>query len=93
MYDFIDRLVTQVLPRVTEFDGLKQNSIHGKGDFALGIRDLSYFPEVEAQHGSLRKYGLADAPGLGVFVRTTAQSPDEARLLLSALRFPFRTSR
>lgn len=90
MYDFMDKLVTTVLPRVTDFNGLKGSSFDGKGNFSLGITDWSYFLELEAQHANLQHLDLQNTPGIGVVVRTSAQTDDEARLLLSALRFPFR---
>ena len=90
MYDFMDKLVTQVLPRVTDFNGLTGSSFDGKGNFSLGITDWSYFLEVEAQHANLQHLDLQNTPGIGVVVRTSAKTDDEARLLLSALRFPFR---
>mmetsp|Transcript_43054 Transcript_43054/g.71572 ORF Transcript_43054/g.71572 Transcript_43054/m.71572 type:complete len:194 (+) Transcript_43054:63-644(+) len=88
MYNFMDRLVTTVLPRITDFEGLRRNSFDGRGNFTMGIKDWSFFLEVESQHENLQTFGLQDAPGLGINVVTTARTDDEARLLLSALRFP-----
>ena len=90
MYEFMDKLVTQVLPRVTDFDGLDPKKFDGQGNYAVGIKDWFAFLEVDAQDLELRRLGVASAPGLGVLVRTTAKTDDEARVLLSALRFPFR---
>ncbi|KAL3915937.1 MAG: hypothetical protein SGPRY_007029 [Prymnesium sp.] len=92
MYDFVDRLVTQVLPRITEFDGLNPRSFDGRGNFSLGIRDWGYFPEIEAQHALLAPFQLNSARGIGITVDTTATTDTEAKLFLSALRFPFASS-
>ncbi|KAL1530938.1 hypothetical protein AB1Y20_001829 [Prymnesium parvum] len=91
MYDFMDRLVTQVMPRITEFNGLK-DSFDGHGNFALGIRDWGYFPEIEAQQTALSNFQMSSARGIGVLIHTSAESDAEAKLLLSAMRFPFRNS-
>lgn len=93
MYHFMDRLITQALPRVTDFQGLKSSSFDGRGNYVLGIADWSYFLEVESQHNNLQNFGLQYAPGLGIKVLTSARSDDEARLLLSGLRFPLKTGK
>ena len=79
-----------MLPRVTDFNGLKASSFDGQGNFSLGITDWSYFLEVEAQHTNLQHLDLQQSPGIGVVIRTSAKTDAEAKLLLSALRFPFR---
>ena len=56
MYNFLDRLVTMVLPRVTEFGGLKHSSFDGRGNYALGITDMNYFLEIEAQHANMMNF-------------------------------------
>uniref|UniRef100_A0A7S0EW80 Large ribosomal subunit protein uL5 C-terminal domain-containing protein n=1 Tax=Phaeocystis antarctica TaxID=33657 RepID=A0A7S0EW80_9EUKA len=92
MYHFLDRMVTQVLPRITDFNGLNPKSFDGKGNYALPIKDWSFFLEVEAQHSNLQHLNLQKSPGLGVQIHTTAKTDDEAKLLLTAMRFPFRPS-
>ena len=107
----------QVLPRITDFNGLNSASFDGKGNYALPIKDWSYFLEVrgrppnrrslrwresqklcavaaqvEAQHSNLQHLNLQKSPGLGVQIHTTAKTDDEAKLLLTAMRFPFRPS-
>ena len=72
---------------MTDFEGLSHGSFDGRGNYHLGIRDWSAFLEVDSQHANL--HGLQHAPGLGVLVHTSTQCDDEAKLLLSALRFPF----
>eukprot|EP00962_Isochrysis_galbana_P023262 scaffold7006_cov108-Isochrysis_galbana.AAC.3 len=90
MYHFLDRLVTTVLPRITDFEGLDRRSFDAHGGYALGIRDWSSFIEVESQHENLQPFGVQQSPGLGVQILTTATTEPEAHMLLSALRFPFK---
>jgi large subunit ribosomal protein L5 len=84
MYEFLDRLVTIALPRVKDFRGLNPKSFDGRGSFALGLREHIIFPEID--------YDQVDQIwGLDVIVCTTAGSDDEARALLRAFNFPFRS--
>ena len=84
MYEFLDRLVTIALPRVKDFRGLNPNSFDGRGNFALGLKEHIVFPEID--------YDKVDEIwGMDVIVCTTAHSDDEARELLRAFNFPFRT--
>ena len=89
MYNFLDRLVTMVLPRQTDFQGLRHDSFDGQGNYAIGVRDVNLFLEVEAQHGNMLNFPLDSARGVGVYIQTTAETDLEAKMLLSALRFPF----
>jgi large subunit ribosomal protein L5 len=89
MYDFMDRLITMVLPRQTDFAGLRHDSFDGRGNYSIGIRDLNVFLEIEAQHGNMLNFHLDSARGCGIYVATSAKTDAEAKLLLSALRFPF----
>jgi large subunit ribosomal protein L5 len=83
MYEFFDRLVTIALPRVRDFRGLPERSFDGNGNFALGIKEHTVFPEID--------YDKIDrAWGLDVIICTTATSDKEAKALLEAFDFPFR---
>jgi large subunit ribosomal protein L5 len=83
MYEFFDRLVTIALPRVRDFRGLSERSFDGNGNFALGIKEHTVFPEID--------YDKIDrAWGLDVIICTTAKTDEEARALLAAFDFPFR---
>jgi len=84
MYEFIDRLVTIAMPRIRDFRGLNPKSFDGRGNFAMGLKEHIVFPEIE--------YDKVDQIwGMDIIVCTTAQTDDEARELLRALNFPFRT--
>mmetsp|Transcript_16504 Transcript_16504/g.42347 ORF Transcript_16504/g.42347 Transcript_16504/m.42347 type:complete len:209 (-) Transcript_16504:411-1037(-) len=89
MYNFLDRLITITLPRITDFSGLKHSSFDGQGNYALGIKDVSTFLEIEAQHGNMLNFQLNSARGIGIYLGTSAQTDEEAKVLLSALRVPF----
>jgi large subunit ribosomal protein L5 len=89
MWNFMDRFVTMVLPRITDFGGLKHSSFDGRGNYNIGIRDIHVFLEVEAQHGNMLNFNLNSARGCGIYIETSAKTDDEAQLLLSGLRFPF----
>jgi large subunit ribosomal protein L5 len=84
MYDFIDRLVTIALPRVRDFRGLNAKSFDGNGNYAMGIKEHIVFPEID--------YDKVDQIwGMDIVVCTSARTDDEARALLKAFNFPFRT--
>ena len=84
MYEFMDRLVTIALPRVKDFRGLNPKSFDGRGNYALGLKEHIVFPEID--------YDKVDSVlGMDVIVCTTARTDDEARELLKAFNFPFRT--
>jgi large subunit ribosomal protein L5 len=83
MYDFIDRLVNIVLPRIRDFRGLNPKSFDGRGNFSLGIKEYTVFPEIDFDK-------VTDTWGLDVTVCTNARNDDEARALLTAFNFPFR---
>ena len=85
MWEFLDRLITIALPRVRDFRGINPRSFDGRGNFALGLREQTIFPEVS--------YDSIDTTrGLDVAVVTSAESDEEARELLRMLGMPFRTS-
>jgi len=86
MYEFLDRLVTIALPRVRDFRGVSGRAFDGRGNYNMGIKEQIIFPEIE--------YDKVDAlRGLNISITTTAKSDDEAKALLAAFRFPFRTER
>ena len=81
MYEFLDRLVNIALPRVRDFRGLSPKGFDGRGNFTMGIRDHSIFPEID--------YTKVETPkGMNVTVVTTAETDDQARLLLAGARLP-----
>ncbi len=84
MYEFLDRFVTIALPRVKDFRGLNGKSFDGRGNYACGLKEHIVFPEID--------YDKVDQIwGMDVIVCTSAKSDDEARELLRAFNFPFRS--
>jgi len=82
MYEFLDRLVNAVMPRIRDFRGVQRNSFDGRGDYTLGMKDQLVFPEID--------YDKVDKPrGLEVTIVTTASSDEEGRRLLELLGMPF----
>src|SRR5579862_380604 len=83
MYEFLDRLVNVVLPRVRDFRGVSTKSFDGRGNYTLGLHDQLIFPEID--------YAKVDKlKGMNVTIVTTARSDDQARALLRHLGMPFR---
>jgi large subunit ribosomal protein L5 len=86
MYEFLDRFVTIALPRVRDFRGVAPRAFDGRGNYNIGVKEQIIFPEIE--------YDKVDAlRGMNISITTTAKSDEEARALLAAFKFPFRTER
>ena len=82
MYQFLDKLVNAVLPRVREFQGVPPNSFDGRGNYTLGFKEQTFFPEID--------YDKIDkARGLEISISTTAETDEEGRHLLELLGMPF----
>jgi large subunit ribosomal protein L5 len=83
MWDFLDRLLSIVLPRIRDFRGLDTRSFDGRGNYTFGVTEQLVFPEID--------YDDVDATrGMDITIVTTASSDEEGRALLTALGFPFR---
>jgi large subunit ribosomal protein L5 len=84
MYEFLDRLVNVALPRVRDFRGISARSFDGRGNYNMGVKEQIIFPEVE--------YDKIDAiRGMNITITTTAKTDAEAKALLAAFKFPFRS--
>ena len=83
MWDFLDRLIATALPRVRDFRGVSTKSFDGRGNYTLGIREHTIFPEVDASRVDMIK-------GLNITIVTTAGNDERARFLLGELGMPFR---
>jgi large subunit ribosomal protein L5 len=81
-YEFLDRLTTIALPRVRDFRGLKPTSFDGRGNYSMGVREQTIFPEIDYD-------SIDQTRGLDVTITTSAQSDEEAYALLEALGMPF----
>ena len=83
MYEFFDRLVNVVLPRVRDFRGVSTKSFDGRGNYTLGLHDQLIFPEIDYSRVDKQK-------GMNVTIVTTAHDDNEARALLRHMGMPFR---
>jgi large subunit ribosomal protein L5 len=83
MYEFFDRLVNIVLPRVRDFKGVSTKSFDGRGNYTLGLHDQLIFPEIAYEKVDKQK-------GMNVTIVTTAANDNQARMLLKHLGMPFR---
>ncbi|MDB5806070.1 MAG: ribosomal protein [Betaproteobacteria bacterium] len=84
MYEFLDRFVTIALPRVRDFRGISGRSFDGRGNYNIGVKEQIIFPEIE--------YDKIDTiRGMNISITTTAKNDEEARALLAAFKFPFKT--
>jgi len=83
MWSFLDRLMNVALPRVRDFRGISPNSLDGRGNYTLGLREQLVFPEID--------YDKIDKiRGLEVSIVTTAETDEQGRELLRMLGMPFR---
>jgi large subunit ribosomal protein L5 len=83
MYDFLDKLVNLVLPRVRDFRGVSPKGFDGRGNYTLGLREHLIFPEIDYDK-------VEKVKGMNVTIVTTAQTDEEGRFLLKELGMPFR---
>jgi large subunit ribosomal protein L5 len=83
MYEFLDRMVTIALPRVRDFRGVSDKSFDGRGNYSLGLREHTIFPELNLDK-------IEKVKGMTVSITTTAASDFEGLTLLKALGIPFR---
>ena len=82
MYEFADKLVSIVLPRVRDFRGVSNKAFDGRGNYSLGVREQLIFPEIEYDK-------VEKIRGMEMVFVTTAKTDEEARELLRLLGMPF----
>ena len=83
MYEFIERLINLVLPRVRDFRGVDGKGFDGRGNFSMGLNEQMVFPELNPDKVSF-------VQGMNIAVVTTAKNDEEGRQLLLELGFPFK---
>ncbi|MDR1816522.1 MAG: 50S ribosomal protein L5 [Clostridiales Family XIII bacterium] len=82
MWVFVDKFFNIVLPRVRDFRGVSKNSFDGRGNYSLGLKEQSIFPEIV--------YDKVDkVKGMNIIFTTTAKTDEEAAELLRLLGMPF----
>ena len=82
MYEFTDKLVSIVLPRVRDFRGVSTKAFDGRGNYSLGVREQLIFPEIEYDK-------VEKIRGMEIVFVTTAKTDEECRELLRLLGMPF----
>lgn len=83
MYDFLDRLVNVVLPRVRDFEGVPANAFDGRGNYSLGLRDQLVFPEIDFDK-------VEKLLGMSITMVSSAKTDEDGRALLKAFGMPFK---
>ncbi|AVQ16413.1 ribosomal protein L5 [Fusobacterium gonidiaformans 3-1-5R] len=83
MYDFLDRLVNVVLPRVRDFEGVSANAFDGRGNYSLGLADQLVFPEIDFDK-------VEKLLGMSITMVSSAKTDEEGRALLKAFGMPFK---
>jgi large subunit ribosomal protein L5 len=82
MYDFLERLMNAALPRIRDFRGCSEEGFDGNGNYTLGLKEQTIFPEIDPNH-------TGAAQGMDITIVTTAETDDAARELLALLGMPF----
>jgi large subunit ribosomal protein L5 len=85
MYEFFDRLVNIALPRVRDFRGVSDKAFDGRGNYSLGLREHTIFPEINLDK-------VETVKGMTISIITTAPSDFEGAMLLRALGMPMRSA-
>jgi len=83
MYDFLNKVVHIALPRTKDFKGIPPSAVDEMGNYTLGIKEHSVFPETADEE-------LKDVFGMAITIVTSAKKPDEAKAFLGELGFPFK---
>ncbi len=84
MWDFLDRLLSIVLPRIRDFRGLNPRSFDGAGNYSFGLTEQLVFPEIDYDDIDMTR-------GMDISIVTTAETDEQGRALLLALGLPLRT--
>ena len=83
MYEFMDRLISLVIPRVRDFRGLNPKSFDGRGNYSMGLTEQSVFPEINPAQIEFQQ-------GMNITFVTTAKTNEEGRKMLSLFGMPFK---
>ncbi|MHC5209735.1 MAG: 50S ribosomal protein L5 [Planctomycetota bacterium] len=83
MWEFLDRLISVVIPRIKDFRGLKRGGFDGRGNYSMGLPDQTVFPEIDLDK-------IKHMQGMNITVVTTAGKDDLALELLERMGMPFR---
>jgi len=84
MYEFLDRLISIVIPRIRDFRGMNDSSFDGRGNYTFGVKEQIIFPEIDYDN-------VVQIHGMDITICTTSPTDEEALALLKGVGFPFRT--
>ena len=82
MYDFLARLINVVLPRLRDFHGVSKKAFDGNGNYSIGIKEQSVFPEISFEDSAI-------SHGLQINIITSTDNDEYAKALLAKLGMPF----
>lgn len=82
-WDFLNRLISIVIPRIRDFRGLSKKSFDGRGNYNMGIKEQIIFPEIDYDN-------IDRIRGLDISITTTSCSNDAGIALLTYFNFPFK---
>lgn len=83
MYEFLNKLVNVTFPRIRDFRGVSRKSFDGHGNYSIGIREHTVFPEIQTDD-------VSKTHGVQITIKTNAKNDNEALELLKAFGFPFK---
>jgi len=83
MYEFYDRLVNVAIPRIRDFRGVPTKSFDGRGNYTLGIKEHTIFPEIDYDK-------VSNTFGMDISIVTTARNDEQGFMLLKQMKMPFR---
>jgi large subunit ribosomal protein L5 len=84
MFEFLDRLINLALPRTRDFQGVPDKSFDGRGNYTLGIKEHTIFPEIDTDN-------VSKVHGMDITFVTSAETDEEAYALLKHFGMPFKT--
>ena len=82
MFEFLERFIGAALPRIRDFRGVSRRSFDGRGNYTLGLKEQTIFPEIQPDQ-------IKRSQGMDITIVTTAKTNDEALELLQLLGIPF----
>jgi large subunit ribosomal protein L5 len=82
MYEFLDRLITIAMPRIRDFRGISAKSFDGRGNYAMGLKEILVFPEIDFDK-------IDENWGMDIVIATTAKTDAEGEALLKEFNMPF----
>jgi len=83
MYEFLDRLIAVVMPRIRDFRGISEKGFDGRGNYTFGITEQIVFPEINMDK-------ISKVNGMNITIVTSAKTDKEAHALIKEFGFPFK---